>query len=155
MIKDNMKKSLFNEGRGNLGERPGFTYFMGIERHELGADDYLLCCDTLTICKDDNSTLFEAYSFFCKMRRMMFGSPAEDTVWETVYNDSILGQAFVCAMIQTNVGVSKYEGGWTMYTPSFRQFVNMIAKCIRRHMKAGASFVKVMDMLHYCESNEH
>jgi len=157
MIKDGMKRSMFGNGKGNLGQRPGFTYFIVNAKKELGADDYLFCGDTLTLYDHDaNHTLFEAYTFFCKMRRMMLGCPAEDTVWGTVYNDCILGQAFVCAMIQANVGISKYEGEWTMYAPSFRQFVNMLAKCIRRHVKAGASFgFKVMSILRYCESNEH
>lgn len=157
MIKDGMKTSMFDNGRGNMGQRPGFTFFLGSSKEKLGADDYLLGGDTLTLYNGEaNRTLFEAYTFFCKMRRMMLGCPTEDKVWETVYNDCILGQAFVCAMIQDNVGVSKYEGDWTLYAPSFRKFVMMLAKCIRRHIKANANFgFEVMNILHYCESNEH
>lgn len=159
MIKDNMNRSLFNEGRGNLGERPGFTYFIDPGPDvKFGRDECLFFDISVnTNYHFAHQSVSDAYNFYKKLQRIGISSTCTSSeVWTTVYNSCVLGQAYTCAMIQANVGVNRYDcDTWMCIIPTYKQYTKMLAKCIRRHMKAGANFgFDVMDILHYCEA-EH
>lgn len=129
----NTKVTPINE-RDNKSHKPVFAGCIGY------SDDitYYVTSDSIPTSVDDKDSIAAAYLTFSTLIKMSSTSkdPFINDMLTMIRNSSILGQAFVGALLQHNA----YNDSWNACVPSWHSYLQMIDLVVGRYQKLFPDF---------------